>query len=374
MLWGVLLAMKNVSSQARVDAFFDILVERYNEGNHREDVQEEVEAHLAELLEYDKDVHQIIKMMDPRDVLKHYNTLQEAGARINPNKLAVALGKKFAYKHLKELGNLGANVDNVFKTVCREKFVDGNIHKQTSAFKQSVKEMLNIGVKISTIFEVCDSILRYLAEDDKKLEETLPVLQFFIDNGVEKKVVVDWLNDCIKHFCLWEAFHEADFADRLKEFGIRFEDLVDDFVDYCIDCEPDEIKNIFKFVKKNPAKISISANCVIEYIPIEFLKSNWCISDLIDEFLSAGGKIEVLARKYAKDVGYTGNEGDVRDFVEIVWYDDACKEIDFTQFASSVNPAIFDPNDELDVDDLAFLLKRFVEYGVSGESIQKFEH
>lgn len=360
-----------ITNKMSAECYLDDLNDQFEEGYYLEDVQEDVKQHIPEFIKYGVDIQLVIKLMNPCDVFKSYGTLVKAGAAIDPTDLAMRMDDDFVYTHLSELGAIGVNLNKVFPAKCGDAFLSECSKLFDGEFEQFAKKLFDAGVSASAVFKVYESFMDDAMYDDSEFKFSLPILQFFIANGMSQSLAVNWLSKWLNHGRIYNVFNSAELAQKIKSIGVNLEDFIDNYIDHCIDWSK-SIEDMLIDAKQNSVEIPTFADRIAEHLTREML-NGWYIGDIIDDFLSAGGHIEVLAKRFVEVVGYTGGEWDVKDLIEIIRYNDACEVVDFTKFAESVNPDVFDEEDEFITEDLEFLYNRCIEHGVSPELLQKLK-
>lgn len=346
-----------------VQVQFDDLYERYEEGCRREEVRGEVRINLRRFIQNGMDIHKIVRMMDPRDVVEYFTTLTKAGARISPKKLVARLSPSFIYDHLVKLGAIGADVNQLFEAN-KHVFLREDDEVLSINYEAIVGGLIARGVNVERLFEACVPVFEgnfelYGYED----KQVLDIAKFFVKNGLKTERIKEWLEPKVKDgLFLEEMFHDKTVAETLMSVGINPRNYITRFIntyghDYLL--ELDEYQSEM-----------ISVDRLVQKLPYDEITQSYTIYDFINLFLERGGHIEILAKKFVSDVGYEITWGPLKELIDILEYDEACKEIDFEKLASGVSFEGLNIKDASDQVYLKMLYERLVEYR-SGLSLAK---
>lgn len=327
----------------QVQVYFDDLCERYEEGYHRSEVRGEVRLNLRRFIENEMDIHKIVRMMDPRDVVEYFTTLTKAGARISPKKLVARLSPSFIYDHLVKLGAIGADVNQLFEAN-KHVFLREDDEVLSINYEAIVGGLIARGVDVERLFEACVPVFEgnfelYGYED----KQVLNIAKFFVKNGLKTERIKEWLEPKVKDgLFLEEMFHDKAVADTLMSIGINPRNYITRFINTY---GHDYLLELGEYQSE-----MIPVDRLVQKLPYDEIAQNYTIYDFIMLFLERGGHIEVLAKKFVSDVGYKITWGHLKDLIDIMEYDGACNEVDLERLAKEASFEgldLEDPSDQI---------------------------
>ena len=273
---------------------FDALVSNFdpNDEINVENTNYEMHKHWRDFLEAGFDVSSVVRMMAPADIWKHYDELLVYGARLDMTNLFSTFSgeffdEDFTKEHWDELVNRGVSPD-----VLADRCYAGCDVFDTA----DLKDVLAKGVSAKKAFELIKDWLEFR---EAWPEEQAEILTWLYEHELSKADIKEWLMKNAGSYMedyivesgsdFYEKFDMADDAviDRwLSRNGYQY------FCEYSLSDLPDAI-SVDKLISFFSMR-EIIDNC-----------SPYSFDDFISDYLMAGKDIDILARKYMDEIGYS---------------------------------------------------------------------
>ena len=306
-----------------LQAKFDEMVDRFDGSDSIivEDVNREMRRCWREFLEAGFDAKQVAKMMSRKDRWKHYDVLLSYGVSIDATKMMLKFGVEFVKKHWDEFVERGVSADALVKK-CFDNDIDDD---------KKVEFLLEKGASAETVFELAKGLFKFNDGWPERWSKTFSILRKY---GLSVNSMVDWLNSHVGDALIDDIIEYN--PDVWKDLGVN----VSDYVDLWIERHGEDCIYYGFNVKELPELITLD-KIVDSYSMKEILEiTESCGFDgFIDDYVKAGGDVNVLAKKFIDEIGYSKFDS----MFYLVFA--GATNIDIEKF---VNSCEFDKLDELD--------------------------
>ena len=278
-----------------------------------------------DFLEAGIDATSVAKMMSPVDIWEHYEELTERGAVIDMTGLFSVSGEEFfdedfTNEHWDELVDRGVQPDVLIDRCFAEYKIFGTTDLDSLLVKGvSTKKMLELS---RDWLEFCEALP----------EEQVEILTWLYKHGLSKADIKEWLEK-----------HAGDYMeDYVVESNLGFYEEFDMDTDVAIDQWLNRHGHMYFYERRlSDLPNAISVDRLIDFHTMREIVDN-CVSygsfdGFIAEYTETGRDVDVLARKFVDEIGYSSNPSDSDAMFDLVWRGASATIIEPERFVESID-------------------------------------
>ncbi len=320
----------NITEDAKLQIRFDMVVNDFDPDDEISIKIANYEMHKnwQKFLEAGFDVALVVKMMSPADIWEHYDELLIYGAEIDIPSMFSGSAEEFfddvfTRKHWDELAMRGVLPD-ILADRCYDDCCIYNI--------EGLEAVIDKGVSLKKAFELIEGWLEARRDRPK---EWLEFLTWFYDHGFPKTDIKEWLK---QHADSYTEDYIVDIgSDFYKKLDMDDGSIIDHYLDrygylFFSEYGLSALPNI------------ISVDRLVNYFPMREIIENcrpYAFEDFIIDYLSIGKNIDILARKFMDEIGYSSDPSESGALLDLVY--------------AGASTDIIDPEEYLDLVDVSQL-------------------
>lgn len=292
---------------ADLQVMFDIVVDGFDPDDDFsvEDTNYEMHKNWRKFLEAGFDATSVANMMSPADVWEHYDELLAYGAKIDMAKLFSGFGEEpfdedFTKKHWDELASRGVSPDSLIDRC----YSDHDIFTI-----DDLKEVLSKGVSAKKALAL---IKDWLEVREPWPEEQVETLTWLYDHGLPKADVQEWLKTHTSSYM--RDYIVESGSDFYKKFDMKDDDMIERWLD-------SYGYRFFSEEKLSDLPDTISIDKLIGFFSMKEIIDNcspYGFDQFISDYLESNQDINVLARKFMNEIGYSSNSSDSSALLDLV--------------------------------------------------------
>lgn len=286
-----------------LQAMFDETISAFNPDDaiSVEDANHVMHENWRKFIEAGAQVDTVVSMMSLTDIWENWDELAGYGATLDANAIADAMSEEKTLEKWDLLTKRGASPD-ILAEKCYGDLVITSV--------DLLEEIFAKGVSARKGFELVENWLSFRKDDP---EEQIEILNCLLGHGLSKKSVAEWIEKNADS--RMEDYAIESGSDFYKVVGANDDGMVDRWIQ----------RNGWRYFNEEsladlPSTVSVSK--LIASVPMKDILE--CVDvynfeSFIEDYLAAGQDINVLAKKFIDEIGYSSVPAESDALLDLVY-------------------------------------------------------